>query len=236
VNHPGTLALAGSGEYLPGMEPVDRLLLSRLPGTPRVVCLPTAAGSEGPDVIGRWARMGVDHFTRLGAAAEAVDVVDRATADDEARVARVRSANFVYLSGGRPDYLYRALAGSRALDAIRGVLEQGGVVAGCSAGAMIWGGGLPRLSWRGLWGPGFDLLPGTVILPHFDEMPAWLAGALRPLLGRRRLVGIEGLTALVLSGGSAFVAGAGSVTVWERRPPQRYTGGQTVRLDRWSGR
>jgi hypothetical protein len=46
----GTLALAGSGEYLERMDVVDRLLLSRLPGEPRVVCLPTAS-APGRDVV-----------------------------------------------------------------------------------------------------------------------------------------------------------------------------------------
>ena len=46
------LALVGSGEYLPRMEPVDRRLLASLPDAPRVVCLPTAAGTEGSKRIG----------------------------------------------------------------------------------------------------------------------------------------------------------------------------------------
>ena len=45
------LALVGSGEYLPAMAPVDRNLLARLDETPRVVCLPTAAGTKGPERI-----------------------------------------------------------------------------------------------------------------------------------------------------------------------------------------
>ena len=44
------LALVGSGEYLPGVDPIDRYLLSQLKDPPRVVCLPTAAGTEGPTV------------------------------------------------------------------------------------------------------------------------------------------------------------------------------------------
>ena len=71
------LALVGSGEYLPAMEAVDRTLLDRLPEAPRVVCLPTAAGTEGPERIAYWSRLGVEHFTRLDAQAEAVPVVDR---------------------------------------------------------------------------------------------------------------------------------------------------------------
>src|SRR5947208_2833436 len=106
----GTLALVGSGEYLTPMEAVDRFLLSRVQGEPRVVCLPTAAGTEGAERIGYWSRLGVEHFTRLGAQAEAVEVINRATASDETFAARIRNANFVYLSGGKPDYLFKTLA------------------------------------------------------------------------------------------------------------------------------
>ncbi len=58
----GTLALVGSGEYLPPMEPVDRLLLARLGGEARVVCLPTAAATEGAERIRYWSELGVRHF------------------------------------------------------------------------------------------------------------------------------------------------------------------------------
>ncbi len=43
------LALVGSGEYLPSMEAVDRFLLGQLNTEAHVVCLPTAAGTEGTD-------------------------------------------------------------------------------------------------------------------------------------------------------------------------------------------
>lgn len=228
MNFPGTLALAGSGEYLPAMAAVDRLLLGRLAEPARVVCLPTAAGTEGPAVIGRWARQGVEYFTGLGAAAEAVGIVDRATACDPARVERVRAANFVYLSGGKPDFLYSALVDTPALAALLGVLERGGVVAGCSAGAMIWGAWLPRPRGLRLWTPAFGLVPEALIMPHFDEFPAALPLLLRLALGRRTLVGIEGGTALVLTAGQPTVAGRGGVTVWGRRARTRYTAGQPV--------
>src|SRR6185436_15197214 len=113
------------------MDPVDRILLERAGASPRVACLPTAAGLDGAETIARWSRMGVEHFTRLGAQAESVEVVTRQNADDDALVDRLRAANFVYLSGGKPDYLYRVLHGTRAWEAIAGVLAGGGVVAGC---------------------------------------------------------------------------------------------------------
>ena len=218
-----TLALVGSGEYLPPMEAVDRRLLDRVTGAPRVVCLPTAAGTEGSERIGYWSQLGVEHFSRLGVEAATVPVVDRATADDEAHAAAIAAANFVYLSGGKPDYLYASLAGSRAWDAICGVLERGGVLAGCSAGAMILGEkffGFPA------WKQGFNFLPGKTVIPHFDEIPGALLSTMRLLSGHKLTVlGIDGNTALVKTGATYEVIGAGGVTVWNKAGKVRYTEG-----------
>jgi cyanophycinase len=225
----GTLALVGSGEYLPPMEPVDRWLLGRVTGEPRVVCLPTAAGTEGGERIGYWSRLGVEHFSRLGARAETVGVIDRASADDEAHAGRIRAANFVYLSGGKPDYLFRSLSGTRAWSAVMSVLERGGVVAGCSAGAMIFGESIPRFPTLLPFQRAFNLLPGAVIMPHYDEMPGAFARVIRTLAERMTLLGIEGNTALACSDGTCTVAGAGGVTVWNRQQKRRYTHGETAR-------
>jgi cyanophycinase len=158
-------------------------------------------------------------------------VIDRPSAHDASCVARIESANFVYLSGGKPQYLYDTLAGSPAWAAIMGVLERGGVVAGCSAGAMICG------VRSAPWGrnPGFNLLPGAALMPHYDEIPAVLARLLRLGLPRRAtLVGIDGNTALLLSGGGSSdapqlsVAGAGGVTVWGSKGPVRYSAGDRI--------
>jgi cyanophycinase len=217
------LALVGSGEYLPPMEPVDRELLARLDSSPRVVCLATAAGREGPDRIGYWSRLGVDHFSRLGARAEAVPVIDRASADDPALAAAIAAADLVYLSGGKPDYLHRTLDGSLTWEAIRSVLARDGLLVGCSAGAMVLGEkffGFPS------WSTGFNLVPGVTALPHFDEIPAAMARSVHLLAGKGlTLVGIEGNTALVQDGGQYEVLGSGGVTVWSSAGKTRYTEG-----------
>ncbi len=217
------LALVGSGEYLPPMMAVDQALLRRLNQPPRVVCLPTAAGTEGAKRISYWSELGVTHFTHLGAAAEAVAVVDRASAHDEALVARIRQANFVYLSGGKPDYLYQTLANSPTWAAIETVLADGGVLAGCSAGAMILGEkffGFPG------WKNGFGYLPGITIVPHFEEIPDTMLQPIRLLAGRKlTLLGIEGNTCLVQNGTQYEVLGDGGVTVWKHKGKTRYMAG-----------
>jgi cyanophycinase len=210
---PGLLALVGSGEYLPPIDPLDRWLLSHLPESARVVCLPTAAGTEGDDRINYWCDLGVDHFSQLGAQVEAVRVIDRVTAQDSSLAERVRSANFVYLSGGKPAYLYNTLYSTPVWEAITGVLQRGGVVAGCSAGAMIFGERIPTSLFSNNWQPAFNFLPGAFIIPHFDEIPRMMLHGMRLVAGKLKVVGIEGSTALVCGLDGVSVQGSGSVAL-----------------------
>jgi cyanophycinase len=226
------LALVGSGEYLPPMEPVDRILLQRIPGPPRVVCLPTAAGTEGPERIGYWHRLALDHFTQLGVPVRSLPVVDPASANDPALAESIAGADFVYLSGGHPGYLFRTLSGSPAWKAVLSVLDRGGLLAGCSAGAMVLGEFFFNFPpWRRLHG--FRLLPGAMVIPHYDEIPPWISGLIRLWAGRRSIaVGIEADTALFVDGGRMEVLGSGGVTVWDRSVKIRYTQGDMPSFER----
>ncbi len=81
----GLIALLGSGEYLPVMNDVDRHLLASVAvdgRNPQVVCLPTAAGEEGDESVGRWLRMGKEHFETLGATVHPLRIISRSSADD----------------------------------------------------------------------------------------------------------------------------------------------------------
>lgn len=223
------LALAGSGEYLPPMERVDRYLLGLLDRPADVVCLPTAAGTEGEARLRYWMDLGVAHFTRLGVPVEALPVSDRAGAENLAYAERTRRASVVYLSGGHPGYLHRTLVDTPLWQAILSVHQGGGVVAGCSAGAMIMGDRIPGFRGRFAWQPGFGLLPGYVIVPHYDEIPEALLGPARTIaLRRHTLLGIEGNTALVVRSTGWEAHGQGGVTVWDNTRKQRYTDGQTI--------
>lgn len=166
----GTLALVGAGEYLDTMRPVDEVLLARIAApVKRVALLPTAAAPE-PDYF-KWSAMGFKHFTRLGVEAKPLNVLTREDAHRPELVAEIERANFVYLSGGNPVYLLRTLAKTPVWEAIRGVWERGGVVAGCSAGGMVMGGAMrtrrdPPVEWE----PGLGLVPSIIMIPHFDRM------------------------------------------------------------------
>lgn len=216
------LAVVGSGEYLAPMETVDRQLLDLFDTLPRMVCLPTAAGREGDEKIDDWMHRGVDHFTSLGAEAEPVRVWDRASANDPLLAQRIESADFVYLSGGRPSYLHATLHDSLAWQAITRVVERGGLLAGCSAGAMIQGtrfAGLPRPH------NGFGLWPDVHVVPHFDEIPSPLVTVMRRLVGKQHtLVGVNANTALVNVDGTYRVIGD-QVTVWTATDKHQYSAG-----------
>jgi cyanophycinase len=215
--------LVGSGEYLPAMEPVDRFLVSCLRGPADVVCLPTAAGTEGPERIAYWSNLGTGHFTRLGAArVDALPLIDRPSAQNPSFADRIRSANFVYLSGGKPDYLYNTLADTPAWQAIVSVLDHGGVVAGCSAGAMIFGARTATGFFSGTQ-KAFGFLSDAFVLPHFDEIPGWIARLVPALAKDLTLVGVEGYTALVCTANGVRVEGSGGVTIGRGGRRTRYT-------------
>jgi cyanophycinase-like exopeptidase len=227
----GTVALIGAGEYLPTILPVDKMLLERLSDTPRVVVLPTAAVPDGPGVPESWAKMGVEHFSQLGVTAEPVMLLNRVNADDPKVASQLASANFIYFSGGKPRYLLETLKGTASWQAILDVFAAGGIVAGCSAGAMVLGSEMfdfPQV-WRTI--PALGLVPGISVIPHFDELPSWFTFATAPAKRKTTVVGIDGATALVGSNGQWMVYGRGGVTVFMGKSRVRYVAGQEVVLN-----
>jgi cyanophycinase-like exopeptidase len=226
----GTVALVGSGEYLPAMEPVDRVLLAHLDAPARVVVLPTASAPDGPGVPQRWARMGVDHFTRLGAQVQPIMLLTREDAENTVLAEQIASANFIYFSGGKPRYLLETLQGTPAWQAVLRVYQSGGVLAGCSAGAMVLGGELPDIPqvWRTL--PALGLVPKILVIPHFDELPGRLASLIDLSRPDLTLVGVDGMTALVGHNGGYTVSGRGGVTLMTPGSKTRYHDGQKVVL------
>ncbi len=231
----GLIALAGSGEYLPVMEDVDRHLLASLNvKTPRVVCLPTAAGQEGDESVKRWSRMGVEHFRKLGADATALNIIDKASANDERHVSMLESADLIYFSGGNPNYLYETMNGSRAWTAMQKAWNSGAVYAGCSAGAMILAKRIPSFRLFGTV-EGFAIMPAQFILPHFDAAPIVLKPLIAALKARlkngQRMIGIDEDTALVGSlNGEWKVMGKSKVHVFTRAGNKTYASGQSLAL------
>lgn len=164
---PGPVALLGSGEFLPGMEALDRILLEGRP--PRVVHLPTAAGQESGRRLRYWRDLAHHHFVeRLGVEVETVGVLDVNSANDPDNVARLDGAGLIYLSGGNPGYLAVALRDSAVLRRIHQLMDHGVAIAGCSAGASA----LTAIAPDVRSGPGDDaglrIVPHLAVIPHYD--------------------------------------------------------------------
>jgi cyanophycinase len=224
----GMVALVGSGEFLPVSEPLDRLLLEWLGEAARVVVLPTASAPDGPGVPERWAKLGIEHFTRLGAVVEPVMALTRADTESAALAERIAAANVVYLSGGKPGYLLDTLRDTTCWRAIVAVHAAGGIVAGCSAGAMALAGRLVGIPLLQSGQPALGLVPDLAVIPHFDELPRWLSGLGRLAARRAPVAGVEGATALVVRGEEWSVAGRGGVTLFAGRRKRRYVAGERI--------
>lgn len=235
----GLIALLGSGEYLPVMDEVDSHLLANCGAngrTPCVVCLPTAAGDEGPKSVARWSNMGVEHFTRLGANVQALPVIDQQSADNPNYASVVENADVIYFSGGHPNYLYRTLKDSLVWKSAQKAWERGAVYAGCSAGAMILGKEMPDVRAAGIRSTAaFDILPIASLLPHFDALP--LFG--KPLVAtlRRRLregeimLGVDENTAIVgRRNGEWIVMGRSKAHIFTRDESRTYVAGEKFKL------
>lgn len=229
----GYTALLGSGEYLSVMDEVDKFLLANCGAKnrkPKVVCLPTAAGQEGDTSVNRWMKMGVDHFTHLGADVRAVSVTDKESANEQSHASVVEEADFVYFSGGNPLYLYETMKDSLVWKSAMKVFERGGVYAGCSAGAMILGTQMPNFRALGLNSvPAFGFVP-AVVIPHFDATPMFF----KPIISAARMrlkendlmIGIDENTAMVGKNGEWAVMGKASVHVFTKTESKSYAVGE----------
>ena len=232
----GLIALLGSGEYLPVMNDVDRHLLSAVNGhTPRVVCMPTAAGQEGDESVNYWLDLGVKHFKDLGVDATPARIVDHESANDPQWVSTLENADLIYFSGGKPNYLYEILQGSLAWEAAQKAWTRGATYAGCSAGAMILAQQIPnvRSTVRQTSQNAFNIVPAKFIMPHFDKMrglwSTFLFAVRRKLEKGEFILGVDENTALVGKEGESWqVMGESKVHIITRDDEQIFSTGSEI--------
>jgi len=208
----GSIALVGSGEFLPVMEEVDRVLLDGRPQ--RAVFLPTAAAPEGAERVEYWVQLGLDHYRRMDVEAEPVLVLDRDDAEREELAAAIAGAGLVYLSGGNPAYLVDTLRDTVVWRAIHEAWLNGTALAGCSAGAIALSAVVrERLAADAPLRPALGVVPNVAVLPHFDRLRQW-----RPELADARARRVpEGITLVGVDEDTAIVGGPDRWTVMGRQ-------------------
>lgn len=212
---PGPLALVGGAEWTEGCS-FDEALWKEA-GRPDVVVLPTAAAYEHPEraveTAARW-------FAGFGATARGCMLLSRPDAAEPALVETIRSARFLYLSGGSPMHLRSVLKDTPAWEALVEAWHSGATVAGSSAGAMVLGDSMvdPR---GGALTLGLGLIDHIAVLPHYDAWSEEKAHRTVQLAtGHLRIAAIDERTALIREPDGTWRSdGAGQVTVYvDTRP------------------
>ncbi len=162
----GVLSLVGGGEWQSDCEPFDKELLE-LADSHEVVVLPTAAAYEMPD---RAVMNAQSHFSKLGAVAKGVMVLNRQDAMNKRYADEVAEAQFIYLSGGSPLHLRSVLKDSLVYGAMLYAYRRGAVLAGSSAGGMVLTDPMadPR---GGAFTVGLGLISPLAFVPHFESYP-----------------------------------------------------------------
>ena len=204
-NQPGAIALVGSGEDLPQAQPLEsellRLAISRGKSN-TFIQIPTAAGKEGADSLDFWKLRGADQGARIGCEVKYLPVLTREDAHNLQWIEDVRSAGLIYFSGGDPVYLADTFRDTPLWSAIVSAWKSGASLAGCSAGAMAFGGKIIGIR-RSHITEGLNLLPELEVIPHYDKFLGWLPDRVSAAIIRQdtdaTLIGIDENTALVLT-------------------------------------
>jgi cyanophycinase len=234
------LGLLGSGEFLAWAAGVDRFLLDHATsGDGSVAIVPAASAPEGDDVFDRWAAMGLDHYSSVGAKAFVVPVKVRDDAFADEVVAMIERASLVFFSGGNPAYVSDVFRDTPAWNAIVDLLERGGAAGGCSAGACMFGDVAPdptAVGTKDAWSkPGLSLLKGYSIGAHWDALDTFYPGlqklALKHVPAGSTMIGIDEDTAMVADGDDWRVIGRGAVHVYaDGETARSYQDGTTFTL------
>jgi cyanophycinase len=192
----GYLLLEGGAEFGGKMAEPDLRAIQLAGGlhTP-IAILPTAAAPDRNHE--RAGNNGLRWLQQLGATNITVaPVIDRESANREDIAAPLRTAKLIYMLGGFPDFLLQTLTGSLCWQAMLEAYQNGAVLGGSSAGAMVLCQYLydPR---SGNIVEGLNLLPNVCLLPHHNTFGKIWALRLKKLLPEAILIGIDEQTGII---------------------------------------
>lgn len=202
---PGAIALVGSGEYLPQSQALEGELLSLAIAKGKAntfIQIPTAASKEGSDRLDFWKLRGAEQGARIGCEVKYLPILTREDAHNLQWIEDIKSAGLIYFSGGDPGHLTDIFRDTPLWSAIISAWRSGASLAGCSAGAMAFGGKIIGIR-RSHISEGLNLLPDLEVIPHYDKFLGWLPDRVSAAIVRQdagtTLIGIDEDTALVLT-------------------------------------
>jgi cyanophycinase len=218
-----TLFAIGGGDIVDAPDILDEFL-GLLKDKPDAHIVVMTVSTSEPEAVGAqyssmFRRRGVKHIS-------VVDLSDRDDAFDKKRMKKIEESDALFFSGGDQLYVTSLMGGSPLNDIIYEKINDGFVVAGTSAGAMMMSDSMiisgrndiaPKSGGVEI-APGMNLLEGTIIDTHFTQRGRHgrLMTALAhfpQLLG----IGIDERTAICQTKGELNVIGEGVVTIMDAR-------------------
>jgi cyanophycinase-like exopeptidase len=236
----GSIALVGSGEFLPIMADFEKSLINdgvKNNKQPTYVQIPTAAGQESPERLKYWEQLGNKQAELLQVTPHFLPIFTREDAHNPEFVKQVENSALMYMSGGDPHYLANSLIDTPVWNAIYTNWQTGASLAGCSAGAMVLSSHIPNFRFtKREPTAGLNLLPNIRVIPHFDKFFRWIPDSAAKVLmhapDNTILLGIDELTALVQRSGEEhwIVEGESKVHVLQGLPKQELLHGESLRI------
>ena len=216
------IAITGSGEFLPSILDVDKKLLNYLDEDPYVLTFSTAAGKESDERLLYWENLANTHFSNLNVKHKHIDARNHIDLNKESVIEEMKKANFVFFSGGSPSHLYDSIYDSEFSNELQN-LESRGIIAGCSAGAMIMGEKMIK-------GVGLNYLPKTIVIPHYGEsFYSWISNTVKMLnRGRYKLLCLEKDTYFIKDGQHLSVLGKQNVHIIYNKEHHTFSDGDTI--------
>jgi cyanophycinase-like exopeptidase len=236
----GSLALVGSGEYLPDMAELEKSLIQdglTHGKANKFVQIPTAAGRESKDRLEFWKERGARQADLIGAEQIFLPIFDRDSANSDQFADAISDSALVYMSGGDPHYLAQTLTDTPVWNAILKNWQSGGSLAGCSAGSMVLSSEIPNFRFL-KYGPtpGLNVIGNIRVIPHFNKFFKWIPDAAAKVLMHAPegsiLLGVDEMTALVQRSGKDFweVNGQAKVHVLQGAPAEQLVAGQSIKF------
>jgi cyanophycinase-like exopeptidase len=236
----GSLALVGSGEYLPAMAEFEKSLVQdgvKNGKEARYVQIPTAAGRESADRLEYWKQLGLTQAKAIGVEATYLPIYTREDAFNQKYVDAVANSALMYMSGGDPHHLAEVLIDTPLWSAIVENWKTGASLAGCSAGAMVLSAHIPNFRLlKKTATQGLNLLPEIRVIPHFNKFFKWIPESAAKVLlhvpDNSILIGVDEMTAIVKRSGDTewVVFGEAKVHVLKGLPDQQLHDGERIKL------
>ena len=212
----GYLLLEGGAEFGGRMRDPDLRGIELAGGFDAPIrIIPTAAAPDNNHQ--RAGNNGIRWFQSLGAKdVISLPLIDKASANDDWIANSLHDAKLIYLLGGFTHYLGQTLKNSFAWQATLDAYNEGAVIAGSSAGAMV----MCQFYYdpgSGKVHEGLNLLSNSLVLPHHNTFGKSWAPRLTIQIPDVTLIGIDEQTGMLNDGGPypRNVYGTEEMDVWD---------------------